>query len=43
MVAVKKPEGHHKDGPVNNIKQAVQDVLIMQHGSNGLESDKNKK
>ena len=43
MVAAKKPEWLHKNEPVKNIKQPVQDILIMQNGNNGLETDKNKK
>jgi len=43
MDVVKKPEWPHKNEPVKNIKQPAQGVLIMQHGNNGLEIDKNKK
>jgi hypothetical protein len=43
MVVAKKPEWLHKNEPVKNIKQPVQDVLIMRHGNTDLELDKNKK
>jgi hypothetical protein len=43
MDVAKKLEWLHKNEPEKNIKQAVQDVLIMRHDNNGLETDKNKK
>jgi len=43
MAVANKPESPHKNEPVKNIKQPAQDGLIMQHGNNVLETDKNKK
>jgi K+-transporting ATPase A subunit len=43
MVVAKRPEWLHKNEPVKNIRQAVQDVLIMPHDNNGLDTDNNKK
>jgi hypothetical protein len=39
----KKPESPHKNEPVKNIRQRVQDALKMPPDNNVLERDKNKK